>query len=61
MDAGQTSGNERQYGSSHHLPPENGAYRLAQVAKHVFGILRDGQNKISIALERGTGQFAAPR
>ena len=55
------SGNERQSDGGQQLPPENGAYRLAQSAKHGVGILRAEQSPASIAIRRGMGQFAALR
>lgn len=61
MAAGQDSRDERQCSSGHQLPPENGADRPAQVAKHGVLDLRPKQSARSIAFEGNKGQFAAVR
>ena len=49
MGTGPKPGNEHQCGGGQQLPPENRAYRPAQVAEHGSGIFRPLQSARSIA------------
>ena len=68
MGTSPNTGNEHQCGGGQQLPPDNGAYRLAQVAEHGFEFFRPLQNARSIAfayirvnlLQRGNAAISLP-